>query len=329
MSLECMAVMTERKKEGNLPFREEYCLPFLLSAQNSDGGWGYHPESQSSVEPTAWATLALQGDLGRHAEPVDRASKWLRQTQLTEGAWPRTAGGHPGCWVTALACLALIEHAKAPDAGILKGLQWLSDSWPAEGNWWWRLRQRWHKSPGMVVRQDHTLRGWSWTPGTASWVEPTAYVLILLRNIPEQLYPAGASKRRQLGERMLYDRACPGGGWNAGNPMVYGVPGEPRIGPTAWALLALRDYENRPENRTSLDWLERNYENITGPGSLALAHLCFRVYGRPAPPLEPKLSGLYGENHFLRNVVVAAWACLALGSIPAWLRRSSKAEPEA
>ena len=46
---------------------------------------------------------------------------------------------------------------------------------------------------------------------------------------------------------MLYDRMCPGGGWNCGNPMVYGVPGEALIVPTVWALLALRDEPKKTE----------------------------------------------------------------------------------
>ncbi len=231
--------------------------------------------------------------------------------------------------MTALACLALFEPSKEPGAAVLKGLQWLSDTWPAEGKLWSRLLQSWHGRSGVVVRQNHALRGWSWIPGTASWIEPTAEALILLRNIPEQFYPKGAGRRKQLGEAMLYDRVCPGGGWNAGNPMVYGVPGEPRIGPTAWALLALMDHLNQEENRKSLEWLERSYEGIAGPGSLALAHLCLKTYGRPLPALEPRMEALYAENHFLQNVVVTAWVCLALGSIPAWLQSSSEAEGEA
>lgn len=329
MSLECKSAVTEGKGSGNLPFREGLCLPFLLRAQNSDGGWGYHPKSKSSVEPTAWATLALREEAGRYSEQLDRAAKWLHQAQLADGAWPAAAGDHPGGWVTALACLALVEHTKAPGEVVIKGHRWLIDSWPAEGNWLWRLRQRWYSKSGAIVRQDHALHGWSWTPGTASWVEPTAYVLILLRNIPAQLYSAGTAKRRQLGERMLHDRVCPDGGWNVGNPMIYGVPGEPRVGPTAWALLALKDYKERPEIKASLDWLERNYENISGPGSLAVAHLCFSAYGRPIAPAERRLIDFYEKNHFLRNVVVAAWVCLALGSVPAWLEGSSKAGDKA
>ena len=327
MRVDFKPAVTPWKEAGHLPFREVYCLPFLLRAQNSDGGWGYHPESQSSVEPTAWAALALrEGPKPESPQALERAAKWLRQAQMADGAWRAAADQHPGCWVTALACLALSDQTKAPDETVLKGLRWLLDTWPAEGSTWSRLLRQWHKKSGVVVRQNHALRGWSWTPGTASWVEPTAYALILLRNIPDRFHPKGAVRRRQLGERMLYDRMCPGGGWNAGNPMVYGVPGEPRIGPTAWALMALVDYKERAENRASLDWLERNYENISGPASLALAHLCIRAYGRQAPPPEAKLGDLYSENHFLRNVVVAAWVCLSLGSIPSWLRSSSEAE---
>jgi len=318
-----MRAVTGWKEPERLPFREEVCLPFLLQAQNPDGGWGYHPKATSSVEPTSWATLALREEPGRDSQALERATRWLRETQMAEGCWPAAAGQHPGCWVTALAGLALWEAGKAPEEAIVKGVQWLLDTWPAEGNLWSRLLRRVRKSSGNVVRQNHALRGWSWTPGTASWVEPTAYALILLRKVPQKYLPKGALRRRRLGERMLYDRICPGGGWNAGNPMVYGVAGEPRISPTVWALLALVDQRDRMENEASLDWLERNYANISGPGSLALAHLCIEASGRPGPRLESRLADLYAENHFFQNVVVAAWACLALGSIPAWLRNSS------
>jgi hypothetical protein len=328
MSIEFKSAMIERKESEQLPFRERQCLPFLLHSQNSDGGWGYRPGTPSSVEPTAWAVLALREEARQDFEPLDKAAKWLHQAQMPDGAWPATADGNPGCWVTALACLALLDPADVPSQAVSKGLQWLSSTWPAEGSLWRRLLRIWHKEPVVVVRQDHSLRGWGWTPGTASWVEPTAYALILLRNIPERVYPKGATRRKQLAEKMLYDRVCPGGGWNAGNPMVYGVPGEPRVSPTVWALLALAGSTDREETRTSLDWLERNYEGISGPGSLALAHLCLRTCGRPAPPLESRLSNLYSENHFLQNVVVAAGACLALGSIPAWLQSSSKRKPQ-
>ena len=42
------------------------------------------------------------------------------------------------------------------------------------------------------------------------------------------------------------DRACPGGGWNAGNGVVYGTALAPHPDDTAIALLALRDREQNP-----------------------------------------------------------------------------------
>jgi hypothetical protein len=193
---------------------------------------------------------------------------------------------------------------------VQRGLDWLLKAWPAEGGAWWRLRRA--LFPSREVRQDSSLRGWSWTPGTASWVEPTAQALRFLRALPPALLPPLAVKRRQLAERMLFDRMCPGGGWNSGNPLVYGVGGVPRIGPTAWALLALRDQSERAEVKMSLGWLEGAYRAAPGAASLALAHRCLAAYGRRVPPLAPALGELYSPNHFFENVLTMAWVLLAL-----------------
>jgi len=327
-----------------MKLRTQTLEPFLLEAQNSDGGWGYQPSAASATEPTSWAlqalsTVAAAGtrenesgfSIADRRMPIadDRCSRsatdnrqsaisqavnvggrWLHDAQLPDGSWPAFVGQPQGCWVTAAACLALNGWQESSDR-IARGLRWLCRTWPAEGNLWWRFRQRLWKQ-ASAIRQDSSLRGWSWTPGTASWVEPTAYALIAFRCIPKKLHPPGVSKRRQLGEKMLYDRMCPGGGWNSGNPLVYGVAGEPRVGPTAWALLALQDYRDRPENLKSVDWLEQVYPHIRGPASLVVARLCLEAYDRPLPPLEPALSELWLSNQFFRNVLVAAWAAMAL-----------------
>ncbi len=139
-----------------------------------------------------------------------------------------------------------------------RGLDWLLEAWPAEGTLWWRLRQSFISLPRWLARTARCAAGIG-RPGTASWVEPTAHALLFLRSLPPELLPPQAAKRRQLAERMLFDRMCPGGGWNSGNPLVYGVAGVPRIGPTAWALLALRDHSERAEIQMSLAWLEGAY----------------------------------------------------------------------
>jgi hypothetical protein len=293
----------------------------LISSQNSDGGWGYHPGSESGVEATSWVLLVLgltdQGNsmLGQAGA---RGFDWLRRAQLPDGSWPAFVGQSQGCWASSLACLALLRQTDSTDLAA-KGINWLINTWPAEGGWWWRLRHRLFFWNSSVVRQDSALRGWSWTPGTASWVEPTSYALILLRSATEDRLPSPAAKRKRLAQDMLYDRMCPGGGWNSGNPLVYDVAGEPRVGPTVWALLALREFPERLENKKSLQWLEKIYPEIQGPGSLALAHLCLSSYDRPPAPLEAMLEALYLENQFLNSVLVSAWAILALSGAPLWL----------
>jgi len=295
-------------------------LPDLLRrAQNADGGWGYRPGLPSTTEPTAWSVLALQALHPSSAKILIPAADWLQQAQSKEGAWPTGSGKEPGCWASALASLALLSLKDASQDAVIRGTKWLCETWPAEGDLLWRLRQQWQRKTATVVHQDHSLRGWGWTPNTASWVEPTAYVLILLQNVPGKLRPPQAAKRIQLGERMLFDRACPGGGWNAGNPLVYGVPGVPRISPTVWALLALRNHKDRAAILEGLEWLHQRYQNLRSPASLALAHLCLKVYGRTANHIETQLGAFYSNNQFLQSIPAIAWAVLALNGLPRWL----------
>jgi hypothetical protein len=308
-----------------LSFRDGVCLPLLRSARNSGGGWGSHAGAESATEPTCLALLALSSGAPDTAAPgaagdseyIRRGIESLRNAQLADGSFPAFAGQDRGCWVTSLACIALRAHNDATGSAA-RGIAWLCNEWPADGSLWWRLRTM--LSPtNTVVRQDSTLRGWNWIPGTASWAEPTAIALLALNALPSNQLPKIAATRRDLGARMLYDRMCPGGGWNSGNPLIYGVAGIPRIGPTCWALLALRENIQRPENQQSLRWLRGEYENIRGPISLALAHICLRAYGQPLPPLEPALRSLYAANNFLHSVHALAWTAIALRGANGWL----------
>jgi hypothetical protein len=295
-------------------FEDRVCYPFLLESQNADDGWGYHSDSCSAVEPASLALVALHGDSSfEHAarmESIARGLRWLCSQQLPDGSWPAFPGQPQGCWVTALACLAL--NAGQDSTGSLeRGARWLCDTWPAEGGIWQTIRNRLitRRSP---VRQNSKLRGWSWTSGTASWVEPTACSVLALKTISARVPSAAAEKRVKLAEAMLYDRMCPAGGWNSGNPLVYGVPGVPRAGPTCWALLALRSTAEQPENQASLRWLERVWGGIQGPVSLAMAHFCLRAYGRPVPPFDSALEALFQNNEFFQDTAAMAWAAIAL-----------------
>ena len=300
-------------------FAANFCLPFLRNAQNADGGWGFQPESQSRVEPSCWAISALQsvGNTPRSGEMVERGRRFLRAAQIADGSWAASTDEKTGCWVTSLACMVLTSdpQAKRPVAA---GLSWICDDWPRDSSPLRRLLGRF-PSQRTISAQNDSYRGWGWTPRTSSWVEPTSFALLALARTSEEALPKLGARRRELGRRMLYDRMCPGGGWNCGNPMVYGVAGEPLIVPTVWALLALRSDPGRPEFAASLAWLERNVENARGAGSLALARMCLEVCGGKWPATAAAPADFYSRNEFLQSIPVTAWTCLTMSNEQAWL----------
>jgi hypothetical protein len=319
-----MTPAERRNPDSALPshdfsFIASFCLPFFRNAQNADGGWGFQPESQSRVEPTCWAILALQlvGNTPRSGEIVERGRQFLRAAQNADGSWAASAEVTTGCWVTSLACLVLASDPQAKQP-VAAGLSWLCDDWPRDSSPLRRLLGRF-SSERKISAQNDSYRGWGWTPRTSSWVEPTSFALLSLARTPEQALPKLGAHRRELGRRMLYDRICPGGGWNCGNPMVYGVAGEPLIVPTVWALLALRSNPGRPEFVISLDWLERNVENARGAGSLALARMCLEVCGRKWPATAAAPADFFSRNEFLQSIPVTAWTCLTMSNEHAWL----------
>lgn len=285
----------------------------LLAAQNPDGGWGYQAGRPSAAEPTAWALLGLRTAAGERLPQVSprmhQARHWLEQQQTDQGFWTTPAAAIPGIWVTALAGLAL-AGAGGSAAALSRAAQWLVATWPAEGRlrwnplWWWRGRR--------VTEQNPALRGWSWIPGTASWVEPTAVTLLFLNRLLPALRPAATERRVRLATAMLYDRMCPSGGWNSGNPRIYGVEGVPQIGPTAWALLALAERPERERARRSLDWLERAVGESAGVSSLALAALALRAWRRSSDWLEPALVAAYQREPRFSHPLALAQALMAL-----------------
>jgi hypothetical protein len=291
---------------------------FLLQAQGPDGGWGYRPEQPSAAEPTAWALLALQRHSaeGSACSAGQRGRIWLEQGQNADGSWSPWPGTPPGTWVTALAGLALLE-SKDSSTAVSRAARWLVTSWPADRKllWnplWWLLGRR-------INPQNPRLSGWSWTPATASWVEPTSVSILFLESLPGEWRPPGTERRLALARAMLRDRVCASGGWNTGNPRVYGVEGIPQVGPTAWALLALAGSEGGALVDNSLDWLEAHGLAFGGISSLALSVLALRAWGRSTAAFEQQLVRQCSADGWLPGVVAAAQLVLALagaGGIP-------------
>jgi hypothetical protein len=287
------------------------CSMWLCRTQNQDGGWGHFPGRESRVESTSWAVLALSQTQRPVPDPVARACEWLRGAQLPDGSWPAAANGGTGSWVTSLAALALFS-VTGKDSLSNRAIDWICADLPKDGT---RMRRFMTKILGRmeVSRQNPAYQGWGWTPRTASWVEPTSYALIFLRS--SRLKNANIDKRYQLAVKMLYDRMCPGGGWNAGNPVVYGSAGRAHIGPTVWALFALQESSTRPEYQQGLMWLRQAVASCQGPTSLALAQMYFRAFGH-ADDVGQRLGQSFGSNKLLEDTLGYAWALLASCGVP-------------
>ena len=317
-----MTLLPDRAQVTLSFLAERACLPYLFAAQNEDGGWGFSQGLESRVEPTSWALLALSEVFAdaSGAESLLRGYTFLKRAQLADGSWPSASGQETGSWVTSLACWALLASDNT-SPNLARGICWLGEDVPGDARFSLRLIRSVMalRSKRRVNAQNDAYWGWSWTEGTASWVEPTAQALIVLRMARAEPSARDAQQRQDLAEKMLYDRMCPGGGWNCGNPMIYGVPGEPLVGPTVWALLALRVYAERQENQISLDWLAQNCMRIQSPGSLALAHIGLQAYGRTTREIGAALRNLYAHGEFAWSVPAVAWTTLAMSEKMKWL----------
>lgn len=248
------------------------------------GAWGYGAK-QDATEPTSLALLALGACATRSLQELGGVVARLESWQKRDGSWPAFAGDDgEGCWATALAVITLAQLGR--DSGRLtRALDWLLSARCREANWLWRLKLRAFDNKAQF---DPAKFGWSWIPDTVSWVIPTAFALIAL----QQLEPRLERDRRQvdarisLGTAMLLDRACVGGGWNAGNKVVYQVPLRPHIDATAIALLAMRRYIGERQTREALEWLAAVAPSCASPYSVGWALLAAAAYRRASTSIS-------------------------------------------
>jgi hypothetical protein len=222
-------------------------------------GWSTAGTRQASVEATC---LALMG-LRQTGSASDLRWRVLHHMQNTDGSWPAFQGDDEGCWTTSLAVISLLGQS---DNSAQRGVQWLIRNAGRESHWFWNLKFR---IADRKVQFDPDKYGWPWFSGTVSWVIPTAFALIALKRFSSYCSTKRAGDRIQLGTAMLYDRACPEGGWNAGNGVVLGSALKPHIDPTAIALLALKQQPEHVTTQRALDWLRMNVEGCRSPYSIA------------------------------------------------------------
>ena len=282
----------------------------LRQTQNPDGGWGAIAGKQSNTESTALGLLALRSlDDSRENSVLEKAEQWLANTQNPDGSWSYGAGSKAPSWSTALGVMALSDSSVEAEPLVRAGN--------------WILAQEGSK-PGILaklilalsfqkkaVHLNDDLVGWSWTPGSFSWVEPTSYCLIALKKIKSRLSAKAVQERVDQAELMIYDRMCEGGGWNYGNAAVYGDPLWPYPDITALALIALQDHKERNDNRISLRALSKMAETTDSGLALGWATICLSVYGEDISELRKRLDQKFAKTKFLGETKPVALAILA------------------
>ena len=279
----------------------------LLAQRNSDGGWGYYAGKTSRLESTCWALLSLAEDRRPEDAPLVEAgmrllAKWQRADGLiAEPQLPPNLAfnGLASVVITAVrsSSFAQPSHDEV-QRRLLAGIVGVK----SKTYWNW-------KSP---VRQDNSLVGWPWTEEAFAWVEPTAWCTIALKRAAPNNRAPGSQPRIEEAERLLFDRRCPGEGWNYGNSEVLGQQLHAFVPPTALALLALHDRRERSEVRQALDYLRGSWRQEPAGMALGLSLLCLRAYSLPVDEIEAALAAAWQRSGFLGNHAVIGMVRYAL-----------------
>ncbi len=235
----------------------------LARARNRDGGWPYFAGRQSRIEPTCWALLAL-GDA--------EAARLLGQWRSSGALLMEPAVASVNFAFNALAAMSLAERADAGlvavGTGIVRAL----------------IEQKGVRvAEHPAIKQDTSLQGWSWSDGTFSWVEPTAWCTLAVKKLARDNEDAPA--RIEEAERLLRDRACEGGGWNYGNTEVYGQALRAHVPPSAAVVLALQDRPNEPMVKDAVGFLSREAPREGSTTALALTWMAMAAVGAPKDDL--------------------------------------------
>jgi len=269
------------------------------------GGWSFFGASQVSLETTCLANFSVISERPSAAPQVVRP---LLRAQLLDGSWPSFIGDGESSWTTALA-ICVLNSANDSSGARERGQSWLLKTKGREGDWFWRWK---FKLADRAVRFNPDRYGWPWLPGSASWIIPTAFSVIAIKQFTACSRSETSEGRIRLGVGMLLDRVCLGGGWNSGNSVVYGVPLPAHVEATAIALLALQDEERTPVIQASLGWLKQRSSSIESVESLAWCILSLFVYKEPVEQLKAKLATLVGDGRGIRDNATLATAILAL-----------------
>ena len=293
-----------RKAGHNCHVLSESLPEVLWSRRLSGGLWSWSGTRQAAIEPSCFAYLALRSDpqYASHLEPDA-----LLKTQLADGSWPVILGDTEPSWATALAVSALGFYGRGAEARS-RAIDWLLQARGKEAHWFWKWKFKWIERAAPI---DPEQFGWPWFPGAASWVIPTALTIVVLKQWTNRKTDQRATDRAKTGISMLLDRRCIEGGWNAGNPVVYGTALPPHIEPTAVALLGLQGMPSA-ETVRSVDWLNREAEGQSAIEALSWSVLSLFLYGRNIQALRTRLRNRVHEQENIPDNFTLSLAILAL-----------------
>jgi len=248
----------------------------LTSFLLPDGGCPYYKGNSSSAEPTILAALALFAS-GVPAERAKPLLSWALTLQNMDGSVSVNPGHRgQGLWLTAQAAIVFYHYELKEN--LKRALDFL-----------FSLRSV-TVANDPRLKQDNTLAGWPWVPGTFGWVEPTAWSLIALHLSGQAGHP-----RAVEGRKLLLDRRIPSGGWNYGNPNLDDKELLPFWDTTGLALTALCGQADIDRLRPSLDLVEKRQDKIESLCGLAWAVISLQAYGRDAGRLRTRLRNVMGS----------------------------------
>jgi hypothetical protein len=271
------------------------------------GGWAYLSGDQASVEATCLAILGLHGAVELDVT-AGTGLRSLLEWQNADGSWPAFARDSGGSWTTSLALITVSMTGGSREV-VDRAARSLVEARGREAHWLWRWK---FKTIDRQTGIDPDKFGWPWIPGTTSWVIPTAFAIIALKQFSSCDRSDIASRRIRTGIEMLVDRACIGGGWNAGNRAAYGMALAPHAEATAVALMALQDEPRTLFIEKSLDWLRHQGPILHAVSSLAWTILSLFLFGVPVDDLKSRLAVLVGHPSNVRNNATLAIAALGL-----------------
>jgi hypothetical protein len=258
-------ILAQRNSLGLEPFVERLASLFLR-----EGGCPYGEGGKASPEPTILSLLALFA-AGPHEDKANSLIPWILKYQTENGSIGINLMDYGwGLWLTAY--FAVFCHHYTLSDRLENAMKFLQS----------------FKSVTLMrdpkAKQDDSIVGWPWVPGTFGWVEPTAWAVIAFNVCGMEQNP-----RALEGRRFLLDRCISSGGWNYGNTELNDRELLPFWDTTALALLALQGTSEEKRLSLSLELLEKNQDKINSLLGMAWTFLALKVYGRDTGRLRSKL----------------------------------------